>query len=101
LIAHFLNEGDFDLNYEMDLEEAVQLFLRLAKRYEKNDFAFNVDVLDKRTKYIKGDNKVIEKHYEREQLGLPSNLPVYEIYRKRKEAEEWKNTLRRMNLVRE
>ena len=67
------------LGQETTLVESLAVLGRAFEQQGKNDFELNIDIMDKRGKYHKATEKMIETQKQRQELGFPCNLPPIDL----------------------
>ena len=88
LIAHTaleLEERKYPSNKDVSINNVLALLNNALPEYGKNDFAINIDILDKRAKYQMSQQKLMEADKQRIDLGLPSTMTLENIIEKQNE----------------
>lgn len=75
-IALRAEELDLPLKYQVTTKNAIKHLVTYIKEQDKTDFKFSIDVHDKRSKYHRITDKVIQANLEREKLGFP--VPIHD-----------------------
>ena len=68
-------ERGMPLGHDTTMKEALDSLGHYFEQNGKNDFALEIDTLNKRAKYHKAKAKMIEVKRRRQELGFPCNLP--------------------------
>lgn len=90
--AIYLEIREKAMDTEITIEKTLTKLLKHAQKKGKNDFKFNIEVRDKRSKWHKAENRTFETYNQRQNSGFPDNSPIRELIEKRMEKEQWQNT---------
>jgi len=91
-IALSAEEHNLPMDHPASLKKAFRYMGEFIKKNEKNDFRFSIDVHDKRAKYHRTSEKMIEANRQREILGFPFAVPDNTIIQNVRSKKWKKNT---------